>query len=282
MNKEQRCQRALIEIGFSEIEATVYTFLLKKAPVTGYRVSHGIGKPTANTYKAISSLQEKGAIIFEQGDKKRIRPVPPEELIAGLERKFELRTETVLRHLRDIGTTTEDENVYRLSTPEQVLERACTMLARCREIALIDIFPRLVPLLRDDVEAAARRGVAVYVITYEDSGLHDVHDVCSARDSYALAGWPGQQLNLSIDAEEHLLSMFNDDLSVVHQAVWSASNYLSCLQHNAIAMEYLVMTSVRQTGLSDLGREAAAVLLGRANPLGLQKLNHQFGRRQDD
>ena len=41
--------KALQELGFSEIEALVYAFLVQGEAATGYRISHAIGKPTANT-----------------------------------------------------------------------------------------------------------------------------------------------------------------------------------------------------------------------------------------
>lgn len=55
-------------LGFSEIESLVYAYLVGREPTTGYRVSHAIGKPTANTYKAIASLQQAGAVLVDEGD----------------------------------------------------------------------------------------------------------------------------------------------------------------------------------------------------------------------
>jgi hypothetical protein len=48
--------QALQDPGFTGLEAQVYVFLLRHAPATGYRISHAIGKPTANTYKALAEL----------------------------------------------------------------------------------------------------------------------------------------------------------------------------------------------------------------------------------
>ena len=46
--------QALQELGFTCLEAHVYVYLLRRAPATGYRISHAIGNPTANTYKALT------------------------------------------------------------------------------------------------------------------------------------------------------------------------------------------------------------------------------------
>ena len=58
---------ALCELGFTEIEALVYAYLAQGGPATGYRISHAIGKPTANTYKAIATLGQQGAVQVDEG-----------------------------------------------------------------------------------------------------------------------------------------------------------------------------------------------------------------------
>jgi sugar-specific transcriptional regulator TrmB len=56
----ENCIHTLMEFSFSGLEAEIYTFLLRDSPATGYRVAQALGKPVANTYKAIESLQNKG------------------------------------------------------------------------------------------------------------------------------------------------------------------------------------------------------------------------------
>ncbi len=66
-------------LGFTETEALVYGYLVENSPATGYRISHAIGKQPANTYKALRSLEDKGAIIIESGKSNLCQAVPPEE-----------------------------------------------------------------------------------------------------------------------------------------------------------------------------------------------------------
>src|SRR5262244_1295461 len=79
---------ALTRLGFTALEAEVYTWLLGEPGATGYRIAQGIGKPVANTYKALESLQKKGAILVEEDESRLCRAVPPEELLTQLERGF--------------------------------------------------------------------------------------------------------------------------------------------------------------------------------------------------
>jgi sugar-specific transcriptional regulator TrmB len=78
----------LTTLGFNELEAIAYAFLVENSPVTAYRVAQGIGKPVANTYKAVESLREKGAVLVDETGNKLCRAVPPAELLRKMERRF--------------------------------------------------------------------------------------------------------------------------------------------------------------------------------------------------
>ena len=99
---------ALCELGFTEIEALVYAFLVGSEAATGYRISHAIGKPTANTYKAIASLAQQGAVQVDEGGNRLVRAVPPDELLAGLERRSREKREAARAALRSTATTSSD------------------------------------------------------------------------------------------------------------------------------------------------------------------------------
>jgi sugar-specific transcriptional regulator TrmB len=128
--------RALSELGFTGLEAEVYAFLLGQAPATGYRIAQGIGKPVANTYKAIASLHAKGAIEVDDGNTRLCRPVPSDELIGRLARDFEARKEEARVLLQELGAPEADDRIYQLRSRSQVLQRAAEMLLRTQEVAV--------------------------------------------------------------------------------------------------------------------------------------------------
>ena len=200
---------ALQGIGFSEIEALVYAFLVGREPATGYRISHAIGKATANTYKAIASLVQQGAVQVDEGGNRLIRAVPPDELLAGLERRAREKREAARAALADRSADVADDRVYTLRGRDQVLERARAMLGRAREIVLGDLFPGPLEALAADLAAAAARGVRVVVKVYSPLDVPGVAEVPEADAARALSGWPGQQLSLVADADEHLLALFD-------------------------------------------------------------------------
>lgn len=273
--------RALRELGFTEIEALVYVHLLSSDPATGYRISHGIDKPTANTYKAIAALEQRGAVQVDEGENRLVRAVPPDELLAAMERTERGRRADALAALSALSRDSTDDRLYALREPGQVLERARAMLERAEGWVLGDLFPAPLAVLAEDLAAAAKRGVRVVLGTYAPAQVAGCRLCGSADRSRVTRLWPGQQLSLVVDADEHLLAMFSDDLRRVHQAVWSRSTFLSCLQHNHLAMEIMV-TAHREAGRRS-PREADRELAGLADisllnseARGLRRLRERF------
>jgi HTH-type transcriptional regulator, sugar sensing transcriptional regulator len=234
---------ALVELGFTALEAEVYTWLLGEPAATGYRIAQGIGKPVANTYKAIESLQNKGAILVEEEENRLCRAVPADELLRALDRGFAARRAQAARSLAGMARPEGDDRVYTLRTPEQVLERARTMLAGARRVALVDAFPRALDAVGAAVVKAAARGVTAAVKAYAPARLGDAEVYVQPQAERTIARWPGEWLNLVVDGAEHLLAFLARDLGAVRQAIWSRSPYLSWVYHSALGSE-LVMAEV--------------------------------------
>lgn len=237
--------RGLAALGFSELEAAVYTTLVQKSPLTGYGVAQALGKPVANTYKAIESLRNKGAVLVDDGESRLCRAVPPSELLSRLERQFQQEKQETEQALGNIHSDTSDERIYPLQTVEQVYERARVMLEQCKEAALIDLFPEPLELLKKDLERAAERGVSLSAKVYQTVSVKGVDVVVHPRGKQTLKRWPGQWLNLVVDGSEYLLSFLTLDGSRVHQAVWSGSPYLSWIYHSGLSSE-ITLTSLFQ------------------------------------
>lgn len=267
---------ALTFLGFSEIEALVYCFLLEESPATGYRVSHGIGKPTANTYKAIAALALRGAIVVDDSESRLCRAVPPGELLDRLDREFDSKKRVAESELAKIRQSAGDDRVYYLTSIEQVIERARTMLKGAKSAALLELFPLTVPLLAAELEAAAKRGVAVAVKTYEPVALKGVTVVRSPEASRVLSVWPGQQISIATDGEQFMTALLSQDASTVHQALWSNSTFLSCFYYNALNVEQ-VLTDVEARMRSESPLNELS--LTRLKPSGFRKLNERYGER---
>src|SRR5438105_14363228 len=105
------CIEPVSGLGFTALEAAAYAYLVQHSPATGYRIAHGIGKPIANTYKAIESLARKRAIIIEKTGSRLCRAVPPEEVLDQAEHSFRQRRDAASRALSMLPIAGQDPGV---------------------------------------------------------------------------------------------------------------------------------------------------------------------------
>ncbi len=271
---------ALEKLGFSGIESLIYCFLLEESPATGYRISHAIGKPTANTYKAIAALATRGAIAIDDSANRLCRAVPPSELLDRMNHDFVAHKDRAANCLAKLRPSAGDDRVYQLSDVDQVLERARTMLAGAKKAALADVFPNIVPRLAPDLESAARRGVEVVVRVYAPVALKRVRTLMSPDSDRLLSLWPGEQLNVVVDAEQFMLALLAKDVKTVHQAIWSNSTFLSCMQHNGLSAELIMTEAYARDGVK-APSEIQRISLTRSQLPGLRQLMERYVEQND-
>lgn len=235
---------ALIKLGFTGLEAEAYTALLQQSTMTGYGVAQMLGKPVANVYKTLESLQNKGAIIADEGSNRVYRAVPAGELLSRLQRNFLENKQQAEESLAKIQNSSVDERVYQLRSRGQVFELCRRMLADCRQIVLLEVFPLPLVELLSDIEAAIARGVQVVIKVYQPIQIDGAEIFFDSFSEIVMERWQeGQWLNVVTDASEHLLAFLTADGKEVHQAIWSSSAYLSCVYHSTFGSE-LVLTGL--------------------------------------
>jgi len=278
------CVRALVGLGFNGLEAEVYTALAQNPPMTGYRVAQVLGKPAANVYKAIESLQAKGAVLVDDGANRVCHAVPAEELLGLLERGFRESRERAAAALAELQSVPADDRVYQLRSREQVLERCRRMLERAERVALLDAFPAPLEELRPEAEAAAARGVLVAVKAYEPTSVREAEVFVHPEGRAVIERWPGQWVNVVVDGREHLLALLTRDGRGVHQAVWSESTYLSWVYHSAVARELSMADVERRVAEGATSKELRAGMeryrrIVASDAPGFELLLRRFGGR---
>lgn len=222
---------ALSELGFTGLESAIYAFLLRHSPATGYRIAQGIGKPIANTYKAIATLHEKGAIEIEDGETRLCRPVPSNELISRLERQFESRKNSARDLLSAIESSVEDERIYQLRTRGQAIERVREMLHRAETIALVRAGGTVLQDLKADFQRVSA-DVRVLVATdlEIDLGRAEVYD--GTEDEFLLA--------VVVDGIEALFGRLDGHEFI---GVWTRSEVIAEIQHAGLAAQINVLAA---------------------------------------
>jgi HTH-type transcriptional regulator, sugar sensing transcriptional regulator len=246
--KPQRLEAAsaLEAMGFTALEARIYVDLLGAGAQSGYRVAQSIGKAAANTYRALETLEARGAVVCEDGERRLYRATPYAELTAMLSAEFARRAERAQNALASLEGKESDERIYRLTRPAQVYERARAMIERTREFLLIDAFPAALEELRSSIEAAASRGADVIVHAYAPQSMPGVRVIVAPRGAEVRARWPGAWLNVVADAAEALNAYVLDDQRTV--GTWTQSAYLAWV---------LYCGSASETGLTHLAELAA-------------------------
>jgi sugar-specific transcriptional regulator TrmB len=237
--------QSLVALGLNATEAEIYAELLQRSPVTGYGVAKALGKPAANVYKALETLEGKGAVVADDGGRKHYRAVPVEEFLGRLEREFDRHRDRAETALAGYPEPEDDPRIYQLRSREQVLSRCRQMLGAAEQIVLSDIFPLPARELRADFEKAAARGIQVVVKTYSPaSSFEGTRVILDPEHDLVLDRWHVQWVNLYVDGSEFLVAVLDEGGKEVVQAIWSESPSLSWVFKSGFANE-LAFTEVR-------------------------------------
>ena len=227
MSNAEECVNAFTELGLTTLEAQIYAFLLQHSPATGYKIAKGIGRSFPSTYKALASLESKGAILVEDGATRLSRAVPPEELMDQLEHRFRQQRRRAATAVSQLTRSPDDTRIYQLTSIDQVYERSRRMLAEGQERALLELFPEPLEALRGPVEEAARRGLDITVRIYAPASLSGVRLIQSPYGPQNLRTFRSQWFSIFIDGRQFLLAhLLKEDKGVIH-ATWSANPYLA-------------------------------------------------------
>jgi HTH-type transcriptional regulator, sugar sensing transcriptional regulator len=229
----------LAGIGFSALEAGVYTALLRDSPGTGYNVAQLLRKPVSNTYKALESLCRKGCVVVDRTRQpRRYSALPLSEYFDRLEREFSKKREAVEARLRSLAGPASYPGIYRLDNLDQVYERAVRVIEGARKSILLDAFPVQVEKLRKALARAVRRHVRVMMKGYAPVTMPGVDLVISDLGP-EVPSWPGELLFVVADGSDYLLAFVHDASGRVLEAVWSQNLYLAIIAYNGLLGELL-------------------------------------------
>ncbi|MCC7230443.1 MAG: hypothetical protein IT203_08600 [Fimbriimonadaceae bacterium] len=225
---------ALVSFGFTALESEIYVFLLGNSPATGYRVAVGIGKPAANTYKAIQSLQAKGGILVEEGPNRLCRAVPLEELMGRLQKDFESKKAATIKALKNAGKPPEDERIYFLRSRDQIFSRAREMLGVANVVAMVKGSGAFLHGIEADLRKAADRGAAVSALSPEAVAIENIEVVQGTEGGR-------NQVVVVVDGLQTLVGTIADEAEA--EAIWTRSPFLAQIHHEGLSAE-IALTNV--------------------------------------
>lgn len=233
-----RIENLLAEVGFNGLEAKVYLALCREPGSTGYGVAKAVGKPVANTYKALDELVRRGAVAVDgSGRSRSYVAVPIGEYLERKEKDIEATRQELERELGDLSSTSVAEGIYKLTSTEQVYARVRAMLAEARSVVLLDVWPKPLEELRTDIETACGRGVKILIKAYTPTDLECSEVIAPRTDAPHLGVWKGDWLNVVADCREFVLALLKKEDGGVYEALWSRNQYLAMLTHSWVMGE---------------------------------------------
>ena len=244
----------LQQLGFTALETDIYLALLRYGDMTGYAVAKQVGKVVANVYKALESLHQKGAVLQLQQDQKRYAAVPWRQLLDHEQRKFSQTLSELATELESLPAPDAQEGVYQLKNPDQLLYDSRQLCRDAQGLLLADLQPAAVPLLAEELVAAASRGVEVRVKIYEPAELQGVHLTLRANGREVYGKTADVSFKLVADGNNFVIGLLSADLSRVIQAFKSRSALLNMSLFCGLTYE-LILTELKQSlAQNDLAR----------------------------
>ncbi len=251
----------LLALGFNRLEAAVYIQLLSHPLSTAYKIGKLLNKPTANVYKAMDSLAEKGAVFIENDKTKRCKAVAPELFFEMYKKSIIAKTEKAKETFSQLNHQPEDQAAYSLQSVDLVFEKATQMLQHAKKIIVVDAFPKTLERISGQLSFLGKKGLTIYVEAYHPINIPFVKvHVNKQLGEQALQHWQSQQLNVMVDGEAYLTALLSNDLSTVKQATYSQNTYMSCLLLAGALKEQVIIELLNNIKNPDFENKAKKIL----------------------
>lgn len=230
---KERVRPLLSNVGFSALETDVYMALLKEPGASGYRVAQMFGKSVGSIYKALDSLRVKGAVVANESTRPTTYvALSIHEYMNARRRDLEVLETKIEQELEEVVAGPEQRGVFDLATVGQVYERCRDLLRGAQTVALLNIDARPLEELRDELTAAADRGVKVLIKTRAPARIPGCGILAPGAPS-PVAGrpssdvWSGDELGVAVDFREYVQAFIKSDGSGVEEAIWVRQPHLA-------------------------------------------------------
>lgn len=236
---------ALRALGMTPLEAEAYGFLVREGSSTGYRVAQAIGRPAGNMYKSLEAMEARGFVMSSDEEGGRLyRAVPVREVGGRVVREVERAAGRAARELERSGAISgegaPDDRLYAIVERGAAMERARAMIAGASDFIVLSACPVFVDALREELEEAAARHVAVGIKTFGPGRVEGAHVVMDSRGESAWREGPGQWMSISADGREVLSVLLDHAGEHLETAHWSRNPLLNWQMYTGIATNILL------------------------------------------
>ncbi|MGG0555495.1 TrmB family transcriptional regulator [Priestia aryabhattai] len=161
--------KILKDVNFTEYEAKAYLALLEKSPLSGYAISLNSGVPRSKIYEVLGGLVDRGEVMISHENPALYTPLPPNELINLKKRKAESSFEVAEEALENYSyVSLNRENIWNITGYESILNRTKEAIKEATGRILLEIWAEDAQELKEELQAAAKRGVEILIVSYGD------------------------------------------------------------------------------------------------------------------
>lgn len=227
------------DVGLSELEATIYIWLLENKRSTGYKIAGQIGKPVANTYKALKSLQNKGAVLSDDSTGTTyFDTIPVEEFLNKIENEFIKKKERIIFEARQLDVKQEKAGIYELQSIDLMYEKAVAIITSAETSLLIDGHPAPLNMLRNCILAKKDDNIPILIKNYDETEFEGIKQLHNPRTEMHLGGLQAQWIVVIKDANEALLAFFDQSGEELKHCIWILDPYISLILFNGTSLEF--------------------------------------------
>ncbi len=239
MNEHETLTGLLREMGLSELEAVAYIWLLENKRNTGYKIAVEIGKPVANTYKALKSLEGKGAVISDNTTSKTIfEAIPAKEFLNKIESEYQRQRERILSEVNKLEVNESSTGIYELQSLELTYEKAISMIRSAEHQLVIDSFPVPLEVLEPHLRKKSEEDVMITLKNYCDKRFENIRQVSAINAELVLKELIGHWLIMVKDASESLIAFIDRNGKDLIHSIWVKDPYISLIIYNGALNEF--------------------------------------------
>ena len=247
MKNSNKLSSLLREMGLSELEAKVYIWLLENKRSTGYKIAVQTGKPVANTYKALRSLEKKGAVICDNSSNKTyFDTISVEEFLNKIEKEFIKQREKIIDEVKKLDVQQEPIGIYELQSAELVYEKAVGMIKTAESSLVIDCFPAPLQVIKKELLNKKGENIPILLKNYCDTRFEGIRQIEAFKTDIVLDEHPGQWLLMIKDAAESLIAFFDLSGEELLHSIWIKDPFISLILFNGSTIEFNLFEIFRE------------------------------------
>ncbi len=219
-------------LGFAVNEARLYLALLKKHPATGYELSSSSGVARSAVYGGLARLEASGVINEVEKKPARYVPLPPEELGAMVQARFNRQLDEFKESVRLLGEPGPKVNTWTLRGNESVMDGARGLINNAKKTVFGSIWLREARELGKSFESAIKRGVEVALFSFNPLPQNLGRIFCYGIEEKELEKHWSHRIILVADHRRALIGgaeQSGDDRAVVTEEVTLVETALSNL-----------------------------------------------------